>query len=191
MLSERVSSVNTSALLHPDTDCTQSNAAFYTEQATLRRAINAGKSDTVKQLIEQSIQIEDARNPYSGESALHVALTFGHVAVVKVLLEKGARINEKEGLLEDTVLHLTARSGYEDFVKILLDSKATVNKQHNSGRTAIHFAVQEGHVTIVRMLLESGDDVYVKDCKGLTALHCAAIRGHNGIIEILLKKVQI
>ena len=54
---------------------------------------------------------------------LHKACIFGHLAIVKKLIETGAKINDADGN-GDTPLHYAARCGFPSIVKFLLESNA-------------------------------------------------------------------
>lgn len=58
---------------------------------------------------------------------LHKACIFGHVAVVKKLLETGAKLNDADGN-GDTPLHYASRCGFPAIVKCLLEANALLPK---------------------------------------------------------------
>ncbi|TAL30595.1 MAG: ankyrin repeat domain-containing protein [Alphaproteobacteria bacterium] len=58
-----------------------------------------------------------------GENALHIAVRWGEIDAVKLLISSGADIN-KHGEYGYTPLHYAAECGYQEIVKLLLDSGA-------------------------------------------------------------------
>ncbi|KIW74257.1 hypothetical protein Z517_12197 [Fonsecaea pedrosoi CBS 271.37] len=136
----------------------------------------------------------------------------GHVAIVKLLLEQGAKVEHK-GDYGRTLLSLAAKYGYEAIVKLLLEQGAKVEhkddygrtplslaaecgheaivklllEQDDYGRTPLSFAAQSGHEAIVKLLLEQGANVEPKDDYGRTPLSFAAESGHEAIVKLLLE----
>ena len=133
------------------------------------------------------LYIDVNRRGSSRRRALHWAARSGHEAVVRLLLEKGARVDAKDGL-GSTALHLAARSGHEAVVRLLLEKGARVDAKAEDGSTALHQAARSGHEAVVRLLLEKGARVDAKDGLGSTALHRAAESGHEAVARLLLEK---
>ena len=122
-----------------------------------------------------------------GMIALHWAATGGHLAIVRLLLEKGADINAKDEF-GNTALHRAVESKQEELVQLLLKKGADINAKHKYGHTALYKAIYFGHKEIVRLLLELEADVNTKDYRNKTALHIAAGEGGLAIAQLLLIK---
>ncbi|KAJ7671899.1 ankyrin repeat-containing domain protein [Mycena olivaceomarginata] len=116
--------------------------------------------------------------------ALTAASSSGHIAVVRLLLEKGADINP-DGI---PVLQTASSSGQLDVVQILLNSGADVNATVPGGEyfTALQAASCHGHEDIVRLLLANGANGGLLGGSYYSALQ-AASNGHAGIVRLLLK----
>ena len=110
-------------------------------------------------------------------TALHWATSEGHLAIVRLLVEKGADINAGEGD-ESTVLQCAADSGHKGIVRLLLEKGADIDAKDRLGETALHRAAKFGHEEIIHLLLEMGADIHAKDQDGITALHSAADFGN-------------
>ena len=128
-----------------------------------------------------SIDQKDAR----GWTALHWAAEKGHLAMARLLLEKGADINAKDDD-DETALHRAAWSGYDGVVRLLLEKGADINAKSCDNETALYSAANFGHKGVIRLLLEKGADINAKDFRGYTALHIAAECGHEGVVRLLL-----
>jgi ankyrin repeat protein len=117
-------------------------------------------------------------------SALHVASSYGHVRIVTLLLQHGARTYgiDKE---EETPLHKAASRGHDKVVECLLEWGANVGATNGHGTTAIHQAARYGHVEVVKVLMRGGGDIIAETRYGMTPLQCAAIGGQAEMVRFL------
>uniref|UniRef100_A0A669ER29 Ankyrin 3 n=1 Tax=Oreochromis niloticus TaxID=8128 RepID=A0A669ER29_ORENI len=118
---------------------------------------------------------------------LHVASKRGNSNMVRLLLERGAKIDArtKDGL---TPLHCGARSGHEQVVEMLLNRGAPILSKTKNGLSPLHMATQGDHLNCVQLLLHH--DVPVDDVTNdyLTALHVAAHCGHYKVAKVIVDK---
>jgi len=131
---------------------------------------------------------------------LHLAVKWGYTKVVKILLEKGAKIDawDKD---RGTPLNEAAGAGHLETCKLLLDwegGKACLGIRGSHGYLPIHSAAHlSENPELVRLLLQSGSEVDVPVDgdrswqKGLTplALACedAASEGRAEVVKELLE----
>ncbi|KAI9774707.1 MAG: hypothetical protein M1839_001668 [Geoglossum umbratile] len=117
---------------------------------------------------------------------LMVGSYFGHIEVVRLLVENGAEVNAgDEG--GRTALHWAVRNGREAVVKLLVEKGAEVNAKDRDGRAALHWAVWNGHEAVVKLLIEEGAEVNAKDIYGWMALHAAVWNGHKVVVKLLVE----
>ncbi|EMP40428.1 Ankyrin-3 [Chelonia mydas] len=116
---------------------------------------------------------------------LHVASKRGNANMVKLLLDRGAKIDAKtrDGL---TPLHCGARSGHEQVVKMLLDRGAPILSKTKNGLSPLHMATQGDHLNCVQLLIQHSVPVDDVTNDYLTALHVAAHCGHFKVAKVLL-----
>ena len=112
----------------------------------------------------------------------------GRFDVVKHLLKKGAKVNAKGGMFDQTPVHWAARGGHSEVVKHLLEKGSEVNVKDDKDRTPIHCAAKGGCTDVVKHLLKKGAVVNDKDAGCRTPLHWAAREGHFEFVKHLLKK---
>jgi ankyrin repeat protein len=108
-------------------------------------AADCGIKLMMKQLLEK------------GATPLSWAVTSGHEAVVKLLLEEGAELESKSssGM---TPLLWAIMCGHEAVVKPLLDKGAELDSKGTAGRTPLTLAAFLGREAVVKLLPESQDD---------------------------------
>jgi hypothetical protein len=100
--------------------------------------------------------------------------------VSKLLIEYGARINEKDNYGR-TALMIAAflDNNYNDnniITKLLLRNGANVNIQNNTGQTALHFAIYVWNIEAIELFIHNNVNVNVRDHKGWSPLIVANIR---------------
>uniref|UniRef100_A0AAV1UCP2 Uncharacterized protein n=1 Tax=Peronospora matthiolae TaxID=2874970 RepID=A0AAV1UCP2_9STRA len=154
---------------------------FKTKKRTyaLLLAAQKGWDDMTMFLLERGVN-EESKN-----MALIPAAHFGHLSVVKMLLETGGDQNyaNKKGT---TPLMRAAQEGREGVVGFLIKEGADSCAANNEGMTALMLAAQRGHANIATMLMKSGSNVNKQTRQGSTALLLAAKRGHTAAVEALM-----
>ena len=124
--------------------------------------------------------------------ALHVATEEGNVAIMKILLDRGADINARKKTGR-TVLHCAVRlaenQGNLEPLILLLERSADINTEDKIN--ILHFAAQYGFATTINLLLQNDSTIDInvqKKKSGDTPLHLAARHGSAEVITVLLKK---
>lgn len=149
--------------------------------------IEARKNDVVqvRKLSEKGADV-NAREKVvgNGDTALFHAAAAGYTDIVKLLIEKGATVNESPG--RTTPLMMASWLGHSDTVQVLVDSGANVNAKDETGATALTDAARKGHKDVVQILVAHGADVNVRLADGNTALSWARTRGYKDIEAILI-----
>lgn len=112
--------------------------------------------EAASKAIEQGADIEKIGN--HRYTPLQLAATYGHIEMVKFLLQQGAHINQQdsEGL---TALHhaIWARQGHvKDMVNLLLSHGIDIHARTRQGLTALEIAKLVGLIEIVVLLKKKG-----------------------------------
>ncbi|WAR05193.1 SECG-like protein [Mya arenaria] len=183
---------------HPDTNENVLHAALAKDMTEfVKKTINSEHETIVTSFyVVRTSKIEGKRN------LLHIATEKGDIEMVKYLLSKVRRREEKlQFIKQETVidiqgqrprlfscLHLAAFYGFSDLIRLYLDEKIDVNHVNSKKDTALLWASRWGHIDTVRLLLEKRADPDVKNDKGSTALYWAIRYQFPKVVDILLKK---
>jgi ankyrin repeat protein len=130
-------------------------------------------------------RVKDSRTP------LHQAAGAGHLAIARLLLQHGARVNAMDWMEGLTPLHLACQEGRAPMVKLLLAKGTDPNAAARDGRRPLHEAI--GSIQAVRLLLAARVEVNAVVTRSVvteeaqTPLGQAAIEGHREVAELLLK----
>lgn len=122
----------------------------------LNRAIHRGDISEVQKLLDEGADV-NAKN--FGNTALILAIENGHTDIAKLLIDRGANVNETGGLYEFQPLNLAAIYGHTAIVKLLIDRGADVNAKNKYGNTPLIHALHNGHTEIAKLLLDRGAEV--------------------------------
>lgn len=178
----------------------------------LYRSVRDGNLEYLKYAINQS---EIITKP-SLTTALEIASFYGHLEVVKYLVENGAEIknydphaqfspllnagqNNHVDVLDYLIKHGGDRSREyysEDLllecldnynvVKYLLERGMDANVHDLSNKSLLHFTCIIGYFAISMLLIEYGAKIDVIDVRGDTPLHCAINAMHCDLVDFLL-----
>ena len=96
-----------------------------------------------------------------GMNSLHCASYFGHLNIVKYLVENSL---------------------------VPIDSLS--NSPHGTFATALHYAVAANERKVVRYLLENDANPFIKDYRGHTALSIAHMHQHKKVAKLLQEFIQ-
>ncbi|CZR51502.1 uncharacterized protein PAC_01379 [Phialocephala subalpina] len=116
---------------------------------------------------------------------LHRAAYHGHIAVVELLMTRGAHVDEVD-VRGRTALRWVANYGYEKLLGLLSVKGAHMDIRDGMGQTAMHRAARNGHIAVVRKLMENGLEVDLKDHHGQSPLFCAVENGKLAMVRFLL-----
>ncbi|KAK4950271.1 hypothetical protein LTR10_011252 [Elasticomyces elasticus] len=149
----------------------------------LNAAARCGHIAAVQRLWDEGARIENEQG-----SALVEACAKGHNGVVRILLQRGARVNYQQRSDSPTALEAAFSGPSEsrlDVVTFLLVYQADPDVIFISGwnDSALKLASSSGHLELVRLLLRHGADV--KGWQGDRALDAAKSGGHEAIVDLL------
>ncbi|MDZ7630321.1 MAG: ankyrin repeat domain-containing protein [Gemmatimonadaceae bacterium] len=177
-----------------------------------RQRTPANMLDIARLLLDAGAAVDATSEAYGGGSTtLGLASTSAHpraagvqIALIDLLLEKGARIDGEHDLralvtgaiangcpeaaralagrgARVSTLYAAAGVGNLRQAQALFDTSSTSMRE-----SALIVAAMQGHTTIVEFLLDHGVDIAA--CDGMTALHAASAGGHLETMAVLIDR---
>ncbi|MEW6350864.1 MAG: ankyrin repeat domain-containing protein [Thermodesulfobacteriota bacterium] len=183
------------------------------ENGPLIRAIVKGHGKVVEVLLDKGADPNSERGP-NGETPLELAAASGNVAVVRLLLGKGAEIDAggrvtpieraaEEGrpgvakLLKERGAKLTLETAVQmgdpdEVRRRIAKREETAEEEENQLDRLLIFAARLGHASVVRVLLDNGADVratiHQKGVGPEDALSAALDAGRLDVVKLLVEK---
>ena len=124
----------------------------------IRFACTHGNLEAVKLLFDHAEKTQEIydmlenRNK-KGETALHAAVKDGYHDIVKMCLEKGAKVRARTANLAQP-LHIAAINGDMEIAKLLVDYCAPTEARNANHETPLHKAAAFNKCRMVEFLLE-------------------------------------
>ncbi|KAM9797847.1 B-cell lymphoma 3 protein homolog [Neosynchiropus ocellatus] len=133
------------------------------------------------------------RKDDDGDTALHIAVVQGKMAIVSMLIQLLMSANKDLDIynnLRQTPLHLAVITQQPDMVEVLLRAGADPAAMDRNGQTAIHLCCEYSQLDCLSLLLTKKNPsscLEKKNCEGLTPLHLAVQHGRKDMASELLK----
>ncbi len=115
------------------------------------KVVSDGNVDQLLRMLndeENPLQVNMSR--WSGFSLLHRAASLGQTDICEVLLQAGARINERSIWGWHSALHLAVGNGWEDCGKFLVTAGANVHGVNKDGLDCCDYAEKKGYRDLAR-----------------------------------------
>jgi ankyrin repeat protein len=147
-----------------------------------------GELGRVRSLLDADAGLANAVAP-DGFGALGLASFFGHEPVVRLLLEREAKVDTASSNgMHVMPLHSAAAARSVPIARLLLERGAPVNARQGGGSlgfTPLMEAAFNGQADMVETLLTHGADPALRDDAGQTAADHARTRGHSVLADRL------
>ena len=128
----------------------------------------------------------EAKGGMYGKTCLMTAAYHGHLAICRLLIDKGALLEAKDRY-GWTPLHLAADRGHVEIVRLLCDHGADVEARNRWGRRPLHLAAYYGHISVVKELIEERNaEINARDSDGWTSRRWARINDRHDIAAYLV-----
>jgi ankyrin repeat protein len=166
-------------------------AAQFSDSYSFLKAVKDRDGAKANELLGKgSPTLIDTADLSTGERGLHIAVKERDLSWVGFLLQKGARIDLKDGQ-GNTPLMVAARIGNLDAARVLISRGANLNVTNATGETPLIAAVQRRDSAMTRLLLTQGADLSKRDTgTGLTARDYAVRDGRSEAILKLMDEIK-
>jgi uncharacterized protein len=119
-------------------------------------AVFFGHLETVEALLAAGAEVNVTTRESMKVTPLHSAAAAKQVAIARVLIAHGARVNAAQPESGFTPLHEAALNGDIEFARLLLEHGADINAKMKDGKTPLTFAVEGGQTEMASFLRERG-----------------------------------
>jgi ankyrin repeat protein len=119
-------------------------------------AVFFGHLETVEALLAAGAEINVATRESMKVTPLHSAAAARQLAIARVLIAHGAKVNASQAESGFTPLHEAALSGDVEFARLLLEHGAEINAKMKDGKTPLAFALERGQSEMAAFLRERG-----------------------------------
>jgi len=145
-----------------------------------------GATADVKRQLDRDPALISARTSW-GWTALHMAAFAGNVPNAKLLIERGANIEDRARTkFRNTPLQVALLTGEYDTAKLLLDHGADALVRQSKGFSPMHEAAFLGRVDLLQLLVDHGAELNSRSDSGETPW-ASAVRGKHDDAAAWLK----
>ena len=170
--------------------------------AEMEKAIKNNDIDKVRNLIEEGEDVNQKITLFLvPKSLLTIAILDRKPEIVKLLIEKGANVNETDGSNKTPLFIAIETAESDNIVNILLKNGADVNHKDINGETPLFLAIKNdysGRITVeegsasvtgvlIQLLIYYGANVNEKNNKDETPLFIASAMGDDLKVRTLIK----
>ncbi|TRX00805.1 ankyrin repeat domain-containing protein [Flavobacterium gawalongense] len=150
-------------------------------------AVSIGDTETVSQLLDKNPELLNSFSS-DGFTALGLASFFGHLSLVKLLLDKGANPNiASNNQFKVAPIHSACAISHFDIAELLIKHGADVNARQMQDVTPLHSAAHNGQTKISKLLIDNGADINSKMGNGQTPLFMANEKNFKETAELIIK----
>jgi len=144
-------------------------------------------ASVVRMLEMRSIDVEATEGEH-GRTCLIIAAYYGHLAICRLLLDKGVQLEAKSSG-GGTPLHHAAAQCHVEIVRLLCDRGADTEARSDNGERPLHSAAWKGHISVVKELIEERNaEINARADDGRTALRYARHNNKTDVAAYLVSR---
>ncbi|XP_023635170.1 protein ACCELERATED CELL DEATH 6 [Capsella rubella] len=164
--------------------------------------ISDGNKECMEKLVRDETPIARLRSS-TGDSILHLAVTWGHLELVKDIVIQFPRLLLAKNSSGQTPLHVAAHGGYTPIVKFFVALVALASSRlcteeiktlnpfvlkDEDGNTALHLAIEGLYFEVAAYLVNADKDApLLGNNKGVSSLYMAVEAGRISLVKTILK----
>jgi ankyrin repeat protein len=149
-------------------------------------AIENGDLEQLSQIVEKDPACANTADEHD-RLPLHYAAVYGHVHLVRYLIQHGADANARDGEGLQAI-HKACQFGNFEVVKALLDHGVEVESlATDAAWTPLYYAAGSGDLDVIRLLISKGADVNHEDVEEGIPLHNAVRYSRLAAAKLLIK----
>jgi ankyrin repeat protein len=119
-------------------------------------------------------------------TALWCAVYYGHLEIVKFLVENGSNLEVSDK--DKNPIHLCCVNGDLEILKFLIENGCLIDSENSIGETPLIVACKRNNNDIVEFLIHKGANLNKRDSqKGFTALHVSVIMDNINLVKLLVE----
>ena len=166
-------------------------AAQFSDSYSFLKAVRDRDGAKANDLLGKgSPTLVDTADLSTGERGLHIAVKARDLSWVGFLIQKGARVDLKDGQ-GNTPLMVAARVGNLEAARVLISRGANLNTTNSAGETPLIASVQRRDLAMTRLLLTQGADPTRRDVgSGLSARDYAVRDGRSDALIKLMDEIK-
>ncbi|NET90538.1 MAG: hypothetical protein F6K45_20995 [Kamptonema sp. SIO1D9] len=155
-------------------------------------ALMLGNIQLIKRYLDEGVDPNSklTKGYAKGESWLNTVVRLENISLIELLLNHGARVNEKTGTFRFSPLHIASIDNRgkvsQNICEILIAHGADINSKDKSGETPLHWAAKTGNQAIVELLINYGSDVNALNFSNQTPLFESARLHQAQVVNSLL-----
>jgi uncharacterized protein len=147
-----------------------------------------GTTERIRELLKRKPDLVSGFSP-DGFTPLGLASFFGHLDTVRLLLDKGAKIDvPSNNFLKAVPLRSASVAGHLEIARLLIDRGADVNAVGEGGETPLHEVAGVGRVEFAKLLLDHGANINARGDNRKTPLTVAIENKKLEMAEFLRSK---
>jgi len=123
------------------------------QQVKYTEALRDGNVKLVKKMLDSGV---DVNEKFFAWSAIQVASNKGQLAVVKLLVQKGADVNYQHPMTKMTAFHLAAYENFPELVKFLAANGADLGLKLRGDVSIVRAVRDAGNPKMAELLLSLG-----------------------------------
>lgn len=158
--------------------------AIESNEQEILEAVRDGDVASLKKLLKPKTKLDFVNSREM--TPLMIASADNNLEIVKMLVEAGANINQKNKENGKTALMYAAALGYLEVCEYLLNQKQIlINAKDKEGKTALMHAVANARIDVVKLLIDKKANVNARTNTEESALNIAMKLGKTELVKLL------